>query len=79
MSMKLQLRHEGGGPRHYLAGRDIHCGDSIEIQLGGPWVIVRYEASIRRPDELNVCLYAVGGRIYFDGDANFRWPERNGR
>jgi len=82
--MNLELRHESGGPRHYLAGRDIHCGDQIEIQVAGPrgpWVPVRYEASIRRndgdeQDTLSVCLYAIGARIYYDNDAAFRWPCR---
>ncbi len=79
--MNLELRDESGGLRHYLDGRAVHCGDFIDVQLGGsrgPWVCVRYEASIHRDNgvsnSLAVCLYAVGGRIYYDQHATFRWP-----
>jgi hypothetical protein len=73
--MNLRLEHESGGHRHYLDGRPIHCGTQLEMQLGGargPWVAVRYEANLGK--EVSVCLYAVGGRIYPDQDATFRWP-----
>ena len=73
----LYLREEDSGLRHYLEGKPVHCGEFIEIQLGGrrgPWVVVRYEANLSRQG-VTVCLYAVGGRIYADEDATFRWPD----
>lgn len=74
--MNLVYSHEPGGYRHYLEGKPVHCGTQLEVQLGGPrgpWVAVRYEARLR--DIPLVCLYTVGGRIYPDEDARFRWPE----
>lgn len=73
--MQLFLRHEPAGLRHYLDGKPVHCGEFIEMQLGGihgPWVCVRYEASLKEP--VAVCLHAVGGRIFPDQDAAYRWP-----
>jgi hypothetical protein len=75
--MQLILRHESAGYRHYLDGRAVHCGDQIELQLGGrhgPWLKVRYEANLSAEDGPAVVLLAMGGRIYYDEDASFRWP-----
>lgn len=70
---------DSGDLRHYVAGREVHCGDFLEMQLGGergPWVMVRYEANFdRAKKQIQVCLYAVGARLYPDADAIFRWPE----
>jgi hypothetical protein len=33
--MQLKLRQEACGPRHYLAGKPVHCGDIIATNIKG--------------------------------------------
>jgi hypothetical protein len=72
-------------PRHYLDNKPIHCGDQLQIRLGGDhWVFVRYEMSLGYPNGLEPgerskkvpkpTFHAVGGRIIPDNDAELRWP-----
>lgn len=79
IDMQLVAKLESAGWRHYLNAREVHCGDHIEIQLGGlhgSWICVRYQARLGRSEQhAMVVLYAVGGRIYYDDDARFRWPK----
>jgi hypothetical protein len=80
MTTKLALRHEPGGWRHYLAGKPIHCGDQIQMRIGGSWIWVRYEATnLQHPDDPAVALYALGGTILYDSEADFRWEGKLGR
>lgn len=77
---QLQLGHDGGGRRHYLDGKPVHCGTLLEMQVvehkdddyGGytapshkPGVLVRYEASLAGGGPIRVELYAdVGGHTF---------------
>ena len=75
MTGKLVLSEDGGGPRHYLDGRPVHCGEPLQVRLGGVWLWVRYEASLKSLDRVSVCLHADGGKIIPDDRATFRWKE----
>jgi len=71
----LVLELESGGCRHYVDGSPVHCGTQLQMQLGGQWINVRYEASLGSdPENVRVMLYAIGGRIIPESDALFRWP-----
>lgn len=61
----LELREDGGGPRHFLDARPVHCGDVLELQarervaVDGDgeevfgyvdrWELVCYEARLDSP------------------------------
>ena len=80
---------EGGGPRDYLDGQPIHCGDGLELQSikwsaddYGEFTLkqatgtrVRYERSGG-----DVVLYAtIGGHSFasgLQGWMRFRWPQK---
>jgi hypothetical protein len=74
---QLRLETDAGGLRHYLDGKPVHCGTTLELQAveypvkngeeQGPvlvnrWIRVRYEASLWRREQCVVTLYAeIGG------------------
>ena len=74
-------RRNGGGDRHYLAGKAVHCGTALELLVqGGRWVPVRYELARGEP----VAYLHLGGPgerfgatdvVHFDlpTDAVLRW------
>jgi hypothetical protein len=85
---------EGGGSRrHFLAGRAIHCGDSLELKLAdGTWMPVRYELDWYKNGESRPVLYftvKVAGRtgerwypdacIEIPAHATLRLPARGKR
>lgn len=75
----LTLREEGGGWRHYLAGRPVHCGDGLQLQLPGGVLDVRYEAvwRDRQPDATLYLAVAVArdpATVNVPEYALFRWP-----
>lgn len=40
----LQLGDDGGGPRHFLAGRAVHAGTPLLLMMAdGMWLAGRYE------------------------------------
>lgn len=72
----LTLSTDAGGPRHFLAGRPVHCGDILELQeierrvddvgdehiaLVDRWVQVRYESQPDGQGGIVASLYAVVG------------------
>lgn len=80
-NVRLLLRSDGGGKRHFLAGRAVHCGQRLELQLAqAVWVPVRYETAGGEP----VGYLALGGpeelgageQVHFrlPADAVLRWP-----
>lgn len=74
----LELVRQTSGLRHVLAGREVHAGDGLELQLEtGAWVVGRYEWSFRegtRP--LLFVGIAGGGQVSFEVPeaALMRWP-----
>ena len=43
---QLILGRTDGGARHFLAGRAVHAGDTLQLQVaGGDWLPIRYEWS----------------------------------
>jgi hypothetical protein len=58
--------------RHYLAGRPVHCGDSLQLFLAGEWVTGRYEWT-GKPDELPTFEHD-GRRLRIDAECLVRWP-----
>lgn len=75
---RLELVRESSGLRHFLAGKPVHAGDGLELQLeSGAWVVGRYEWSFR--EGTRPLLYvgiAGGGVISFEipEAALMRWP-----
>ena len=74
--MRLELRQEPSGLRHYLDGRAVHAGDVLEIREGAAWLLARYEWSFRAGDPPRLCLDAGELRPY-EGTA-LRWPVERG-
>ena len=74
---QLELVPERSGLRHYLAGRPVHAGDGLELQLeGGVWVPARYEWSGEGAAPKLFIGIAGGGVISFaiPPSALLRWP-----
>lgn len=73
----LELGRDGGGARHFVDGRPVSCGATLEVNRGGIWTRVRYEAQLYGdPAEL-------GGKVWLCDEAGdhelqlgdrFRWP-----
>jgi hypothetical protein len=78
---QLILGRDGGGQRHFLDGRPVHAGSSLELLLGeAGWVRVRYEWSWQ-PDARPTAHLALGvpapARDLADGPVvSFALPER---
>jgi len=74
---RLELGRDGGGRRHFLAGRAINCGTTLEWNRGGIWTAVRYEVDMHAdPEPCVVLCDAIGEHVLEDGD-RFRWPARS--
>ena len=58
--------------RHYLAGQPVHCGDMLEVYVGGYWFVGRYEWT-GKPEELPTFEYP-GGVIRINDECLVRWP-----
>lgn len=76
----LVLAEDGGGRRHFLAGRPVHAGAGLELRLRDDvWVRIRYEWSWRA-DEAPRGYLALGGRgeaLGWEPEAvEFKLPER---
>jgi hypothetical protein len=75
----LKRHKDSGGPRDFLAGQPVTCGQPLERLVGnvedgrGRWVPVRYEAA----------LFRDGAALYIDNTGEheattrdrFRWPQ----
>jgi len=74
----LALRKDEGGFRHYLDGKAVHCGDTIELQAieehhddHGPYSVpvqlgtpVRYESDLYLPTPETTLFASVAGRVF---------------
>lgn len=78
--MNLELRHEDSGPRHYLDGRPVHCGEQLRLKVSSGaqpefWIWARYEASMsRHGNGIGVILETVFGRVLPNEGTTLRWP-----
>lgn len=75
---RLELVREPSGLRHFLAGKPVHAGHVLELQLEEAWVRGRYEWSFR---EGTLPLFYLGlasgtGVVSFNlpESALLRWP-----
>jgi hypothetical protein len=58
---KLEFWRDGETPRHYLDGRPVSVGDTLELSLsGGRWLRVRYRWN-GEEDTLPVFSVVLGG------------------
>lgn len=82
--MNLELKHDGGGSRHYLEGKPIHCGTQLLLRVNPihsdqeRWVWARYEAHWGRGDPMPV-LHTTFGRVVPDEGTFLRWPKEEER
>jgi hypothetical protein len=72
-------RDDGGGPRHYVDDRAVHCGAFLELEvpIDGKmvWLPVRYEATIN-DGSIRVTLHVPWGIIHPRYNrCVFRWPK----
>ena len=75
---RLSVTAEAGGQRHTLAGRPVHAGDTLELQLLDGWVRGRYEwAFDARPPALLIRLAGTEepATLRLPAAALLRWPE----
>ena len=77
----LELRDGPLGLRHYLQGRPVNGGDTLELCFSGGWVTGRYEWSPadQRGPWLHCSIELSGGRvaehlIEIPDGALLRWP-----
>ena len=91
MGRPLNLRQEPSGPRHYLDGRAVHAGDTLELAVfegvtvcaqGDPdpvWLRGRYEWSYQAGDAPRFYLELGDGKALGAGAcvglAEFKLPE----
>ena len=47
MPQTTGLRYDRETDRWCLRGRDLHCGDGLEVRVGGHWLPVRVEYTDR--------------------------------
>ena len=80
MSSTLELRDQGGRPKHYLDGRPVSGGDLIEVCFSGGWLPMRYEwnGDVLRPPHFHFSVELGGGRVWesfleLPEDALLRW------
>lgn len=86
----LELRREPSGPRHYLDGKPVHCGDGVELQAleyrhddYGEYTVpvqrgvaVRYEARLVDPPTVSL-HHLLEGHAFSSSltdGMRFRWP-----
>jgi hypothetical protein len=48
----LQEGRDGGGRRHFIGGRSVHCGRPLYLLTHLGWYSVRYEANLAKSQEL---------------------------
>ena len=75
----IRRKIETSGPRDFLAGKPIHCGQPLDLLVSRRWARVRYETATRRTD-----AHPRGERvaIFIDDTGEhdvterhvFRWP-----
>ena len=70
----LEKRDDGGGARHFLQDRPIHCGTQLMLRVDkDKWVYARYEACFRG-NVIAVMLYTMFGLVTPDEHTVLRWP-----
>ena len=73
----LRRHEQASGPRDFLVGRPVHCGQPLDLLVSGRWVPVRYETSTRRiGDRAQRVAIFVDDTGEHEATANhrFRWP-----
>lgn len=79
---RLELVRENSGLRHFVAGRPVHGGDGLELQLeGGSWIVGRYEWSFREGTRPVLYVAIAGGGLVsceIPETAQLRWPSTKG-
>lgn len=88
---RITLRHDGGGPRWFLAGEPMHCGNTVLVlRPDATWLSTRFEVSWHKE---GADAHRAGGRspqLYIGGFPTlvatlspgdlefgiFRWPEK---
>ena len=70
----LTLSNDGCGPRHYVDGKDVHCGDGLQWtpDRGKTWINVRYELCGSGP----VFYLPDGAQMTPSAESLFQWPGR---
>lgn len=76
----LTLEMDGGGRRHYVDGKPVHCGTGLQWSPdhGRTWINVRYEANFSREGVFPVLYLPDGSRLVPTVDSKFRWPDGSG-
>lgn len=77
---QLRMGEDEGGPRMFLDGKPVHCGDGLELLLDdGVWLPGRYETSGGKP-VFYIGLDGGGRRlqapILLPPTAVLAWPSR---
>lgn len=71
----LVIGDDGAGPRHYLMGKAVHAGNSLEMLTDAGWQLVRYEAEWTDDSLTARLLLPDEGELASPGpDVELRWP-----
>lgn len=79
---RLELKWELGGPRNYLAGKPLHAGEVLDVELDdGSWVPARYEYHWdRRASRFESTFWIIPNWLHPDEEVALsterlcRWP-----
>jgi hypothetical protein len=76
----LLLSHDGGGRRHFVDGRPVHCGTGLQWSPdnGNTWLDVRYEASFCHNGVFPSLYMPDGSCLVPTVESKFRWPSGEG-
>jgi hypothetical protein len=80
MSSLTLSRDDGGGRRHFVDGKPVHCGTGLEWSPdnGKTWIAVRYEASFCHNGVFPSLYMPDGSQMVPTVESKFRWPSSTG-
>lgn len=57
----MRLAYDPASRRNVVEGRELHCGDFIDVLIDGQWVEGRYEATWSGGGAPKASFYFAGG------------------
>ena len=85
----LELDRQSGGLRHFLEGKAVHAGSTLELKLeDGQWIAGRYEWNFQGDSLPRFYLGLAGeppgppsdeGALLLPTWAILRWPNKTGK
>jgi hypothetical protein len=74
-TMTLQLHSDASGLRHYLDGKPVSAGDTIEVLFHGQWTKVQYEWIGKASQPPIGIVSEDATTISLKPETQVRWPQ----